>query len=188
MTTLSETRKFALITQNQEVVEACLADPRHTQCLIRSPGRAGISPIEISVELAPFKLTSKTVYVKITGSRHDARSRSASPPARSDVDDRPSRRHQREEERDWIFQSLPASINIDSVPSRRRFANKIEWWARVRPAHLSFNDISQRAFSETGFRAEAITCLDLGRRVAEKDVSPFVQSLFNLQVMNSKQN
>lgn len=67
--------------------------------------------------------------------------------------------------------SLPADIFIDAIPVIKRGNGKIEWWARVRPSQMSFEDVNSRSLAETGIRAEQITLLDMSTRVPEKDVS-----------------
>ena len=161
-----------LTIKDEDAVGNCLSDPKHTQCIVRSSGHAGLTTIDIIVTPAPLSLSVKTVYIKVTGPRSDLRSRSASPSRRSQNRTEPPRGNRHESTGvEWNYQPLPAAVNIDAIPIRKRFSPVTEWWARVRPAHVSFENIDRRAMNETNFHAEPITSMDLGRRVAEKDVS-----------------
>lgn len=157
-----------LIIKYEDSVESCLADPSRTDLYLQTP-EGGHDYIKIEVELAPRYLTTKTIYIKITGPRHDARSRSASP-RRGDRTEFPGSRYGRD--LDFNLKPLPARIYIDAIPSRRRFDDLILWWARVREQNVPFETINRRAQMGTeGSKSYHIDSFELGRRVPDKDVS-----------------
>lgn len=93
-------------------------------------------------------VTAKTVFVKIIGQRTGAFD-----------PNNPS------------TETLPPYIQIDACPTMKRSTNKVEWWARIRPMGVEYDEVASRGVAETGIRAEHITTLDLGPDVPEKDVS-----------------
>lgn len=161
-----------LIHQEEQSVKRCLSDPEHSRFTLYRYNEP-FDTVDITVELAPPYLTTKTMFVKITGRRSDFRSRSASP-SRTRSDSRNSRTSRRESDRrdevEWIKRDVPRQITIDSVPSHRRMGHRPECWARVRDEQLGFENIARRAWESTNMIIRYITTVDLSPRIPEEDV------------------
>jgi hypothetical protein len=128
----------------------------------------------LDIRLGTTESARKTIFVKLVGRRFDERSRSASPPLRR-TDEAASadnaQDHQRRR-RDWDDRvALPKKVFVDWVPRWNKQQDKIYSWARVRAPRASFENLHRRTVAETGRTPVQIAEIDLGRRVAEKDVS-----------------
>ena len=157
-------RALATNMQHHESVSSFMADPCRNECFSRAPNRAGSTAISIETSVAPENVTTKIVYIKITGSRADSRSRSASPILQGDTGPRRGAA-------DWSLLPLPHGIYVDAVPQIHRRHGDVEYLARIRPISLHYEAVNDRAIRETGQAARELNWVDLGRRVPERDVS-----------------
>ena len=150
-------------------------------CISRSSNRAGTTEFSIETSIPPSTLTAKTVYIKVTGERGDGRSRSASPSLERS-------QSAKADQRDFRMRPLPLGVHIDAVPQINRRKGNIEYYARIRPAHLKLENVQHRALYETNQSARELFYVDLGRRVQEKDVgSSLLRSFWFVRLKANEQ-
>ncbi|WWC88819.1 uncharacterized protein L201_003732 [Kwoniella dendrophila CBS 6074] len=165
--------KAFVVFQEPQAVKEVYADPRRTICAARSTTHPGGAPFELTIKPSSSKSSSRTVLIRLTGKRVDARARSASPNPFPRDDVSIQSESPRRDQLDGHHKAmLPSQISIDAVPSLSRDGQKLFWRVKIRPENLDFNYMANQLRQETGKDLQQIGQIDLRRRVPEKHIIP----------------
>ncbi|WWD04716.1 hypothetical protein V865_002787 [Kwoniella europaea PYCC6329] len=169
--------KAFVVFKEKEAVKKVFSDPESRTWVVKSSRIPGSNPVELVIKHSSPHHLSRTVLIRITGPRVDARARSASPkPARPDTNDEETFAL-RDQLGPYHRAPLPARIYIDAVPALSR-DGRSNFRAKIRPRHISFKQLYDQAKEETGKDMTQIGELDLRRRVPEKDIIPVLCDYF----------
>lgn len=150
--------------QDESSVEKMKADPKHQVARYQSTTRSPFADIDLQIMHHRPNSEFIRVSVKVVGRRYDARSRSASP-ALAHGDSR-------------SYQTLPPSVTVWAMPVivPRKNGEGLVYRAAVITDERK-DDVFQQCKWKSGKDPIYLRHFDLGRRVAEKDVSAWLVPL-----------
>ncbi|OCF62343.1 hypothetical protein L486_02011 [Kwoniella mangroviensis CBS 10435] len=169
--------KAIVVFKDKEAVKKVFSDPESRTWVVKSSRNPGNNPVELVIKHSSPHHLSRTVLIRITGPRVDARARSASPEPALPNAEYEETFALRDQLGPYHRAPLPVRIYIDAVPTLFR-DGRSNFRAKIRPRHISFKQLYEQAKEETGKDMTQIGELDLRRRVPERDIIPVLCDYF----------
>lgn len=161
----------------------CLQDPHRATFTFRSGPNplAGSATFEVAITRSTTVPITRTVFVRMTGPRSDARPRSASPVRRNEG----PRRDWQKADTSFSHLPLPAKAVVYVRPTIDK-GGRLRFIPKVLEPNLSWGVISRRVEQETGRCPQVIGEVDMTSRARQEDVGhPYYPSLTSRSYLDS---
>nr|XP_018262528.1 uncharacterized protein I303_05545 [Kwoniella dejecticola CBS 10117]OBR84686.1 hypothetical protein I303_05545 [Kwoniella dejecticola CBS 10117] len=163
--------KAFVVFQDPAVISAVFADPDHKTCLSKSTTHPGGAPMDIEVKHTSPRYTTRTVFVRFTGPRFDAK-RSPNPTLENEAQSHDVASSDGNRLEDFHRDPLPPKLIIDRVPRLSQNVLKVFWQVQIRPPDIPFDQLADEARMTTGKDRIPIGEVALWRNIPEREIVP----------------